>query len=189
MNTCVHDSTDDRLQTEITKRRPKWLGCLFLSFLLMTGLALVEPAKAQTESPDPGSSHAVYGELLGTGLLYSLNYEYRFHPDISARVGIMHAGAFDATWTNIPIMAKYLIGDSHNLELGAGVQYMGISFDGEGTEDDTFGIGGSTIAGAAAIGYRYQSNDGGMIFRATMTPLIGDFGTITWGGLSVGYSF
>jgi len=45
------------------------------------------------------------------------------------------------------------------------------------------------VGGTATIGYRYQQNDGGFLFRIGFTPLFGSGGFQPWGGLSLGFSF
>jgi len=143
-------------------------------------------ATAQSEM-NVEANNSIYTELGGTGFLYTLNYDYRINRDWSARLGAMRAGAFGLTFTNIPVSASYLLGTNHNLELGLGAMYMGVDLDSQG--DSFSGISDDTVAGTATIGYRYQATDGGIIFRAGITPAFGQFGIVPWGGLSVGYSF
>ncbi|MFO8233263.1 MAG: hypothetical protein R6U20_11415 [Longimonas sp.] len=158
-----------------------------LGAVLITMLAWSPHQAAAQSEMDVEANNSIYTELGGTGFLYTLNYDYRINRDWSARLGAMRAGAFGVTFTNIPLTASYLWGTNHNLEVGLGAMYLGVSLDTEG--DDFGGISDDTVAGTAIIGYRYQPTDGGIIFRAGITPAFGDFGIVPWGGLSVGYSF
>ncbi len=150
---------------------------------VLTSLSMNNETKAQSV----GANSAVYLELGGNGLLYSLNYDYRFDKDWSARGGIMYAPVGDVSLTIVPLMANYLIGSNHNFEIGAGIAYLGVSVDVEG--EDFAGISASGVAGTSTIGYRYQNMDGGFVFRIGLTPVFGEFGVLPWAGLSLGYAF
>ena len=141
---------------------------------------------------------AIYIEGFGQGILYSINYDYRFTPNIGLRTGFtswsMPFALFaidELKFTGFPIMVNYLSGQgTSHLELGIGVVPAIISFQGRmiffGGE-----VSGETITvlGTATIGYRAQSRDGGFVFRIGLTPLFTLKGSQISGGLSLGFAF
>jgi hypothetical protein len=144
--------------------------------------------------------NAIYVELLGNALLYSANYERRLSDGFAARVGFMYIGAsgtdsetgehVDVEFAVFPVMANFLLGEgAGRLELGIGPLFAFGSgevedIEGETEELDAFGPAGVT----STIGYRHHPVDGGLVFRAGLTPYwSGDPGI--WGGVSIGWAF
>jgi hypothetical protein len=147
--------------------------------------------------------NTLYVELLGSGALYSLNYERFFTDDISARVGAMYLGldassvsttgvaSASANLLVVPVTVSYLglSSGAHAFELGAGVDIVYFSASAkDSTGTSAFGSG-SGVGGTAIIGYRYAPKNGGFNFRAALTPLFGQGGFLPWFGLSFGYGF
>lgn len=136
--------------------------------------------------------NSIYFELLGNGGLYSINYDRLFTENLGGRIGFMYFSADDSIididqLILVPIMLNYFVGEGNSkLELGAGI-VMG-SF-----KTDFWGLiiesSSPAVIGTATAGYRYQSLDGGLLFRAGFTPLFVGERFITWGGLSVGVAF
>ena len=143
--------------------------------------------------------NSVYLELLGTLIVYSINYERKVGP-VSVRVGIepLHGPA-------IPILVNYYV-RKDRIELGAGAivlpkrKFPYASFQPEKR----------SLLWTAGIGYRHQPDDGGIIFRVTFVALfaktasLGSGGTLVfvpapgptgtlpfrpWFGVSIGYAF
>lgn len=155
------------------------------------------------------AKNAIYLDLAGPGLIYSLNYDREIIPDLSARIGIsylsMGASATDGSGTTtasaefsylaIPITASYLgIGSENNmLEVGGGPVIM--NFSGSGlieSDDEEVQAGGSvtTVALTGIAGYRHQPADGGFVFRIGLSPLmVFNAGFLPWGYLSLGAAF
>jgi hypothetical protein len=166
----------------------------FLTLCLMAALAVGPRAEE--------AANTIHFELLGNGLLYSINYDRLFTHNFSGRVGYMYISG-DATSSDpadpkvtfsmslIPVTASYLAGPgNHRLEVGGGPVMAIVSAE---VED---GIQGITESGLETIvgifGYRYQPMDGGFNFRVAFTPhflLHGDKTFLPWGGLSLGYTF
>ena len=151
----------------------------------------VHAQQIPTEEISPTARNAFYVELLGNGLLYSINYDRLFADQVSGRVGIMLIGAASdssaAAVIAAPIMANYLFGrgNSH-FEAGIGALLVsGGSENVEGFEDEDF----SGAVGTATLGYRYQRPGGGFVFRAGLTPFFGAGGIVPWFGVSFGYGF
>lgn len=173
-------------------------------------------ADTETEIPASAASdgreakNAIYLDLLGPGLFYSINYDRVIVDDVSARIGFSYfsvgASATDASgaatasaefsyWA-VPITVSYLgIGsDTHMLELGGGASI--ISFSGSGLlESDDAAVGGGTSVTTGALtamaGYRRQPADGGFVFRIGASPVktFGVPGILPWGYMSLGAAF
>lgn len=170
------------------------LSVFGLSLLLVGVLAFsATPAKAQMQDQEmmgPSAKNALYVELAGNSLIYSLNYDRRFSNKISGRVGLMRAGVSGVSLTAFPLMVNYLLGSgNHRFEIGAGPQIFLVSVDVPGDGFSGFDEDATAIAGTATIGYRYQPTDGGFVFRIGVTPSFSQFGFQPWGGLSLGYAF
>jgi hypothetical protein len=128
------------------------------------------------------AQQALFGELGGPGLLYSLNYEFRFIPELGARIGltVLPPCMFRCqVYAGGPFtMSAFINGERHHMEVGAG-------FTGFLVNDDVQFVEGH-------IGYRYEPVDGGFVFRAMITPMVRlnrRHEVIPWGGLSAGYSW
>ena len=168
------------------------------SVVAVSFLALVSAAPAAAQ--EPMAKNALYLELGGNAIAYSFNYERRLSDGFAARVGFMYLGVsgedsdtgeqVDVDIAIIPVMANWLLGDgAGRLELGVGPLFgigSGEVEDVEGDTDEFDAVGPAGVT--TTIGYRYQPVDGGIVFRAGVTPYwSGDPGI--WGGLSVGWAF
>lgn len=178
---------------------------VMLFLILLVSVSIVAEAAPQNDSvsvrplvypSEPtiasGTHHALYAELMGSGIFYSLNFEYRLSKWIALRGGggTMTSSA-DRSYVNLLLMAMFISNDDGNaFELGAGGVGVRVR-DADGSAE--FGM-----AGALALGYRYQPIEGGVMFRVTYTPLfykrfsLSDWNvtyTRTMVGLSMGYAF
>lgn len=169
---------------------------LIAILVLFSGISV----QAQEEFAKNGA----YFELGGNGGLYSINYE-RF---LSSNVSIRGGFASFSTWgiffnllavniTTFPVLVNYFYGTgSHKLELGAGVLL--------GTSKVTSALNNQENKSSAifdltaVVGYRYQKPEGGIIFRAGLTPFLAltgeedeypQEGFTLSGGISIGYAF
>ena len=133
-------------------------------------------------------NQAVFGELGGNGLVFSVNYDTRFLNKpigIGARAGIGYfgiPGLSDAIL--IPLQLNYLIGKNGKyLELGAGGTIIAGKLD-------FAKISYNSVVGTMNIGFRYQPQESGFMCNVALTPLIieGFFWPI-YGGVGLGYSF
>lgn len=157
---------------------------------LVALLAWTGSAEAQSR-PLPAAPNAVYLELLGNGLFYSLNYDRLLTPNVAARVGLSGFGAAtDSASAGViatPLMVSYLFGQGNShFETGVGLLLAAGGVENvEGFEDESF----NGAIGTATIGYRYQRPGGGFVFRAGVTPMFDTSGIAPWFGLSLGYGF
>jgi len=156
---------------------------------------------APTASDGTMAPDAVYFEVLGNGLLYSINYE-RFLPRYS--VGLRGGASFitykvssasgsgNLTLATLPLVVSYYWGSPHHkvqLGLGATVLYFDASSDSTGTKIEGAGTG-LNVAATGVLGYRYMPHDGGFTFGAGFTPLLRAVkGFLPWGGVNAGFAF
>jgi hypothetical protein len=187
------------------------------SFILIAAgcfSSLVARAQGQTsvgtERPaNVTASNAIYLEMLGPGLLYSINYERRLTNSVALRVGFSSwsLSIFSTTSaTIIPMTLSWFpfsdreSDPSSKLEIGAGMCY----FNAVLTHDSFFFFGPATTKTSSGVfftgifGYRYQASDGGFMFRAAFTPIytqgetnnsIFDAGFTPYGSVAFGYGF
>ena len=165
-----------------------------LSILIILILTATNFSFAKSTNND-FTKNCVYLELLGQGILGSINYEYRFANHWSGRVGFTKEGIFipigmDIDIKGAPLMINYLTGrGSHHMEFGLGVfaawvkgdDFWGIDVD---TEEEFMPLY------TATAGYRYQPRKNGFIYKLSITPFVNGNGNGTlWAGLSIGYTF
>lgn len=152
-------------------------------------LCLNKPATAQTVAG--ARAQNIFVQLGGPGLLLSLNYDTRFvnrHDGIGATFGAGYVSISDNSLLTIPVQLNYLLGkNSRYFELGVGATY--ISSKGDKRDFLSLNDAKSTI-GTMTIGYRFQPEDGGFNYKASLTPL---FNSSTFfpffGGVAIGYTF
>jgi hypothetical protein len=163
--------------------------------------AEVAPASpAASARPEP-APNAIHLEVLGNGLLYSLNYERMFpRQNIGLRAGfgfvtykISNAyGAGNLTFASLPLVASYYLGTPHHkLQLGLGVTVLWVDAASDSTNTKFEGSGtGLGVAATGVVGYRYLPTRDGLTFGAGFTPLARpEKGFLPWGGAFVGYAF
>lgn len=160
---------------------------LRISIILLLLVIVISSTSFPQSKPN-----SLYLEFFGSGGLYSVNYDRLFTENFGARIGFMY---FDSEWLLfftdvemflIPTTLNFLIGTGKNkFELGAGPVFVfgSVSFFGSDP------VSGSGVGWTGTIGYRYQKNDGGFMWRIGFTPsfFFGEF--IPSGGISLGFSF
>lgn len=168
--------------------------------VVLTLILSLLAAAPEARGADDTRQVALYGELLGNALLYSVNLDYRFAPHQSVRIGYSHWDVlfwFDTTEvTAVPILFNYLAGDGrHRFELGAGVllgHWRETSWTGEELADYNF----ATLTGSC--GYRYQNPSNHLFFTWKLTPIwsvdgggraFPDRGFFPWVGIGAGVTF
>jgi len=167
-------------------------------------------ASAPKSKKDEGreAKNAIYLDLLGPGLIYSINYDREIIPDLSARIGFSYLGysvsASDGAGTSagakfsyfaIPLTVSYLgLGSKSNcLELGGGAEILNMKGNGFVNADEgsaSVGASRTFVALTALAGYRHQPEDGGFVFRIGLSPTaILGLVTVPTGYLSLGAAF
>ena len=155
------------------------------------------------------AKNAIYLDLLGPGLLYSINYDRMLTDDVAGRIGFSYlsfgASASDSSGTTsasaefsywaLPLTVSYLgIGSETNmLEVGGGAVIMNVKGSGVVETDDTSqdaAASATLFAATGMVGYRRQPADGGFVFRIGASPVM-TFGAgfLPWGYLSLGAAF
>jgi len=145
-------------------------------------------------------SNTIYFELLGNGLVYSLNYDRMVTDNISVRAGYggltvsnstVSSGVIvteDIKITLIPVLANYLRGEgNHKLEIGGGIVLVSLDYTGNVADVD-FSLAADGAIPTGNLGYRYQKSEGGFFFKASLCPFFAET-MVTSVGLGFGYSF
>jgi hypothetical protein len=165
-------------------------------------LAPASPAALEPRLLPPRTAvNEIFFEALGSGLLYSLNYERIFDRwNIGLRAGASYFTyavssynrSGNLTLVSFPVLASYYysLWRGHHLQfgLGATVLYTGVATDSLGTSFDAE-RSGFGLAASAIVGYRYMPRDGGVSFGIGFTPLVRASKLLPWGGANVGYAF
>jgi hypothetical protein len=162
------------------------------------------PAEAPAASAPPASAreapNVVFAEALGSGLLYSVNYERIIDKwNVGLRGGVSYftyavssyGASGNLTLVTFPVVASYYFSlRNHHLQLGLGatVLYTGVATDSQGTKFDGE-RSGAGVAVTGVVGYRYLPRDGGVSFGLGFTPLLRTSRFLPWGGANVGYAF
>lgn len=167
---------------------------------VIVGLLIITSLTSVLTSQDtkPFSRNAIYFELFGPGILYSVNYDFRPIRPLALRAGYSSWSMptfflFVDGWFKFqafPLTASYLTGQGNQcFEVGGGVVPMHVEIEGT---DFFFGMeieGSKTILlGTGTFGYRFQPKNG-LFFRAALTPLFNTNNLVLYGGVSIGYCF
>ena len=136
--------------------------------------------------------HAIYGEFLGSGLIYSINYDQRFTEDIKGwgfSVGFEYIPTEKVNngvdFISIPFKANYIIGNQpHYLEVSAGGIYVGgdAYFLGDYSFERGFGFNSSLM-------YRLQLESGFLFKIGVSYVFTKAFNAPVFPGLALGYAF
>ena len=131
----------------------------------------------------------IYGEFLGLGILYSVNFDVRLSSTqkgdgLGLRVGFSAFGPLV-----VPLQINYLAGGPrHFLELGSGVTLANQNFD---VSNGTYGS--FNVSPSSSLGYRFQALNSGFFFKIGAdyfyTFDISDDGATIWPTVGFGYSF
>jgi len=125
----------------------------------------------------------VGGELMGRGIVLTLNYERFLTNTFGLGGGFMAIGTSDGAAYIVPLYASIVPGDTHSLYLGGGVAFVGGGGDVADSENE--------VLLQAAIGYQHQSHGGFFVrpFFALMVPASSSEDFLFWPGLTIGGSF
>jgi len=148
---------------------------------LVISFFIIEGSQAQ-------SNKTLYFEGLGNGIVYSINYDWRFTPGsdgIGARVGFGGFYAQKDVVITLPVMVNYLFGkNGHFLELGAGGGFYRFPDNIVG-DYDYEGFIGATFS----VKYRWQPPEGGFMFTVGWTPILTNESAPYWMGIGFGHAF
>jgi hypothetical protein len=124
-------------------------------------------------------------EILGAGLLYSLNYEITMSDRVGLRLGV--GGLPFSGWTYVVGLAMPTVQlgrGAHRAVLGAGLGIGWIDHVALLESEEVF-----LAYGVGSIGYQFQPHPRGFFLRGSFTPVFTDQEIAPWGGLSVGAAF
>jgi hypothetical protein len=133
---------------------------------------------------------AVYAELLGSGGIGSVNYDFRFKPGNDG-LGMRGGISYLPMATLIPLEVNGLIGkNKFAFEYGLGLTSAIIHDDSEG-EDNTLleDINNFGIMPYAKAGLRITPKNKGVFFNINYYPLLNKDGIYHWFGVGIGYSW
>ena len=168
-----------------------------MKILVVAVCCLVSIIDGSSQEIKP-AKNSLYFELLGSGGLYSINYERKVSSNLYGRVGMTTFNMTDFLGetdprdriTAFPVMLTYLLGNgkSHHFEIAGGML--------AGLKSET-GVNYKIIDLVAFIGYRYQPPAKGMVFRIGLSPFFSldndadypDKGFTPSAGISWGYHF
>lgn len=166
------------------------------------------PAKAETAKKNKVKNRFVFAELLGSGGLYSFNYDFRFDKAIISKWGLRAGIEYlplntynysgdKLTYSTFlfPFMVIYLLGKkSKFLELGLGAAYV-FNWKHERLKSEEYEYFIRNINrripksyGAFSIGYRHNPVKGNIMWGIAVTPLIGNSFIVPNIGIKIGYS-
>jgi hypothetical protein len=145
------------------------------SIMFCLSLFIVEQIKGQ----------AVYIELLGKGLVNSVNYEHSLSRTVQGFNVQIGAGFAPTSLVTVPASVNYVFGSNkHHFELGVGITYInGFLW----ADDDSFGpdFGIHTI-----LLYRFEKPGRKFFFKAGATPFISrNLNIGPWFGAGIGFRF
>ncbi|MBS1755103.1 MAG: hypothetical protein KF741_10695 [Ferruginibacter sp.] len=165
------------------------------------------------KKPEPYKSTKVtkskffFVELLGSGGVYSINYDFRFDKSISNKWGLRTGIEFlpiktvnfsgdELTYRSVlfPFMLNYLVGKKNKfLELGLGAVYVFKQRNGEllAQEHEYFiqNINRRipNVYGAISVGFRRNPIKGKIMWGVSITPLVGNSFIVPNIGFKIGY--
>ena len=141
-------------------------------------------------------------ELLGSGAAYSVNYERHIAGRWSGRIGYAQVGNLNTYYSErngrfyaVPVTFSYLPGArASGIELGVGATILWDTSTSESFGPLEFEVESTRrLLASGIVGYRYQPEGRGLLFRAGFTPFLGvrdgAIQALPWGGLSLGYVF
>ena len=159
------------------------LGLVCRAVLLVTIVRWLLPASVESQEP---ARNRVFGEALGPGLVYSINYERDFSGRVGWRIGIGGLPASGFQYVLGLGMATVRVGEGRHAMyagLGGGVFWARDVWIFERTD---------VWAGylIASFGYQLKPWREGFLVRLSYTPLANAEGiALLWGGLAVGWEF
>ncbi len=180
----------DDLQTisrTLTKNKTLLLFLISLHFNLASNAQEVDTST---------SRHLVLIEAGGSGGYGSLNYEYLLKEvkslTFSARIGLSTYHLSDYTHTVnpdviMPLAIYAYYGNQHHIDIGIGQTLSSVVYADGSTYEPSRIVQFHTNL---SLGYRYQNNEGGMVYKVAYAPIIENNSSLrNWASFSVGYAF
>ena len=175
----------------------KFIFALPIIIFIISFPSVLQAQQSNVDEPETKEpQNAIYLELFGNGLLYTLNYERLVFDVFYLRAGggyiSIRTSGDRYTAYSIPIMLNKFYG-KRNKKLEIGIGFILSNFEGRSEDDVDTGHEGLALKWfdygiTTTIGYRHQYNNGG-IFRIGVQPryLFGD--NLSGLGITYGVSF
>jgi hypothetical protein len=135
-----------------------------LALAVLCGISIIDGSSQEIRHP----KNSLYLELLGSGGIYSVNYERQVLSNFYGRAGMAVFKEFEFisdsknTITSFPVMIGYLSGKGKShFEISGGLLF--------GNKQDS-GTKHKILDLIGFIGYRYRKPEGALVFRAGITP-------------------
>ncbi len=151
-------------------------------FLAVALVAVPPPMVAQTPLVAP---NRLYVEALGSGIVYSFNYERELHEHLNVRIGVGGLPFQSVQYAVGFAMLGTAVGSRrHALRIAAGGGLL-YAIDVWVIEavDRLYGYG------TASLAYQFQPRARGLFFRVACTPVVTSDEVQLWGGISAGWAF
>ncbi len=146
------------------------IGSLLSCILFLIVTLGVNDLHAQEVTPP---KNAFYAELGGNGLLFSANYDYRAGEKFGFRGGLGYLGIGSTGVVTIPLGINVLLGkDGKYFEMGVGATAVISDYD---------------LYGTLSFSYRSQPLEGGVMWKAGITPFFNREDFVPFLGVAVGY--
>jgi hypothetical protein len=175
---------------------PRLSGLTTIVRLLATLLLLAPLAQAESRAesePKPKrapreANNVLYGEFLGAGILWTVNYERTVWNDLSLRVGFGALPASEGLPLIVPLTFAYHgVGNrAHSLEMGGGIDVAILTSS--GYYRSTAYNPGVDVAGLLFLGYRLQPRRGGFFLRTGMNLFLSQ-SVYPWPYVGLGATF
>ncbi len=141
-------------------------------------------------SQEKSKRHVVYAELLGSGVIGSVNYDFRFKPGNDG-LGMRIGGGYVPDVLVFPIGLNGLIGKNRiAFEYGAGISVGVFLKSKSGNQTFSTGMDNLGYIGFAKAGIRVTPKNNGLFFNFNWNPIIDTVDPKwIWFGLGIGYSW
>ena len=170
-----------------------YLKALTLVFVCLSS-SIASSAQDQKVTED--TRRIIYLEAGGYGGYGSINYELPItvveRVNISARLGLgsYHIKDFSNSINPdilIPLGINAYYGRKHHIDMGIGQTISSIIYADKTSYEPNRK---TTFSTNMSLGYRYQKEDGHLMFRVAYTPILENNSDFRhWGSLAVGYTF
>jgi len=151
---------------------------VFATCLCMAGLPGISSAGVRDDKPN-----LIGGEILGRGIIVTLNYERFVTNNFGLGGGFMAIGGSGGAVAVVPLYLSVVPGDIHSVYLSAGAT-LGVDAASSSIE--------SQWVITTAVGYQYHSPNGFFVrpLFTLLVPAGGDSSDfLIWPGLTIGGSF
>ena len=152
--------------------------------VMALAIPMSSPSTLSAQGRSASGSRA-YVEVLGNGLVFSVNFEHTVWRELDVRVGAGGLGLEGVKYVLGFAMAGWQVSHGrHAVHVGLGggiIRFVNVFFL-DGRPQTTF-------YGTAALAYRFQPRPRGMFLQLAFTPVLAESTFSPWPGLAIGYAF